>query len=363
MPSNRSGGKFNAGDSSLPRTDFVDVSSHNGTISVDQFNSMKNYGVKGVVVKLTEGTYYQNPFAASQINNARAAGLKVSAYHFSQFATTSAAVNEANYFISFARELGLGADTVMVNDFESPACLGSTDGTGLSNAFSNQLKANGFGTVVHYCSGSVFSSGKLNSSGLNGDKTWTAGYPVSPSINNLQYTNSSAWQWASTVTFPNIGGTIDCSIDYSGVFTNSSITAPDGTVAVYRLYNRNSSEHFYTSAQAEINNLVSKGWNYEGFAWFAPTQGTTIYRLYNPNAGDHHYTLTMAERNNLVSHGWNYEGTAWNSDPAQGTTIYRLYNPNARGAGAHHYTASLAEVNSLTRVGWNYEGIGWYGAK
>ncbi|MHC0371091.1 GH25 family lysozyme [Enterococcus faecalis] len=45
-----------------PRVDFIDISSHNGEISVEQFQKMKNMGIKGVVVKLTEGTTYKNPF-------------------------------------------------------------------------------------------------------------------------------------------------------------------------------------------------------------------------------------------------------------------------------------------------------------
>lgn len=54
-----------------PRVDFINISSHNGEISVEQFQKMKNMGIKGVVVKLTEGTTYKNPLAPSQITNAK----------------------------------------------------------------------------------------------------------------------------------------------------------------------------------------------------------------------------------------------------------------------------------------------------
>ena len=37
-----------------PRVDFIDISSHNGEISVEQFQKMKNVGIKGVVVKLMQ---------------------------------------------------------------------------------------------------------------------------------------------------------------------------------------------------------------------------------------------------------------------------------------------------------------------
>ena len=40
---------------------FIDISSHNGVISVSEFLSLKSQGITGVVVKLTEGTSYTNP--------------------------------------------------------------------------------------------------------------------------------------------------------------------------------------------------------------------------------------------------------------------------------------------------------------
>lgn len=131
------------------------------------------------------------------------------------------------------------------------------------------------------------------------------------------------------------------------------------TVDMYRLYNPNSGEHFYTGTLAERDHLISVGWNYEGIGWKAPVTGETVYRLYNPNVGDHHYTLNVSERDHLVTVGWNYEGIGWYSDSEKSVPIYRLYNPNAV-TGTHHYTATYAEAQHLIDVGWNYEGIGWY---
>lgn len=137
-------------------------------------------------------------------------------------------------------------------------------------------------------------------------------------------------------------------------------TWSDNFSVMYRLYNPNSGEHFYTSSVAEKNNLVSVGWNFEGCAWDAPKTGVAVYRVYNPNAGDHHYTTNYAEVENLVSLGWNYEGIGWYSDTSETTALYRLYNPNAV-AGAHHFTYNAAERDNLVSAGWKYEGIAWYG--
>lgn len=103
-------------NTNTPSKSFIDISSHNGTISVADFQKMKSYGVTGVVIKLTEATSYINPYAQSQINNAMTAGLKVSAYHYSWFKTDAEAVAEANYFAKAAKSFGLSSGTMMVND-------------------------------------------------------------------------------------------------------------------------------------------------------------------------------------------------------------------------------------------------------
>ena len=132
------------------------------------------------------------------------------------------------------------------------------------------------------------------------------------------------------------------------------------TARMYRLYNPNSGEHFYTASEDERDHLSVIGWRYEGTGWIAPIEGAPVYRLYNPNAGDHHYTMDLTERDYLVSVGWNDEGVGWCSAGNDGTPLWRQYNPNAV-AGAHNYTTSEEERDSLVSVGWQHEGIGWYG--
>ena len=132
-------------------------------------------------------------------------------------------------------------------------------------------------------------------------------------------------------------------------------------IEMYRLYNPNSGEHFYTSNSGERDALISVGWNYEGIGWIAPiTSGTPVFRLYNQYGGEHHYTTSLSERNNLISLGWNDEGIGWYSDDSLTVPLYRQYNPNAY-SNNHNYTTSLDENNLLVSYGWRAEGIGWYG--
>ena len=135
---------------------------------------------------------------------------------------------------------------------------------------------------------------------------------------------------------------------------------PVATNAMYRLYNPNSGEHFYSSSTVERDHLVSLGWQDEGTGWIAPASGDAVYRLYNPYAGEHHYTLSAAERDMLVSVGWNDEGIGWYSDPNESVPLFRVYNPNEY-ANNHHYTTSAAERDMLLSIGWQDEGVSWHG--
>ncbi|MFS0969877.1 CAP domain-containing protein [Enterococcus thailandicus] len=137
------------------------------------------------------------------------------------------------------------------------------------------------------------------------------------------------------------------------------------TVVMYRLYNPDNHEHFYTSSAKERDHLVKIKWgNYEGPAWDAPVEtGNLVYRLYNKGLRDHHYTASWDEVKWLTNnYGWTYEGPAWRSAQKNDKPIYRLFLKGVT-SGSHHYTASWDEVKWLTgSYGWKYEGVGWYGA-
>ena len=141
--------------------------------------------------------------------------------------------------------------------------------------------------------------------------------------------------------------------DYSG-----------GSVLVYRFYNPNSGEHFYTAVEKERDDLIAAGWNYEfdGCFW-APAKSSDdalpVYRLYNPNGNDHHYTIDEAEALAVKEAGWIDEGIsfyAYRSDLDNGAPVYRVYNPND---GYHFFTTDLLEARSCIKAGWNDEGIAW----
>ena len=136
--------------------------------------------------------------------------------------------------------------------------------------------------------------------------------------------------------------------------------ADEGQIEMYRMYNPNSGEHFYTASTQERDALALRWWTYEGVGWIAPEESEEpVYRLYNRFAGDHHYTTSATERDVLEAVGWTFEGIGWYSDDYQTLPLLRQYNPYAT-TGTHNYTTSQIENDVLVQRGWHAEGIAWY---
>ena len=195
------------------------------------------------------------------------------------------------------------------------------------------------------------------------------------SSSHIEYSVSSTYATSSSKEAETSSQAVDSNSTMASEETSSSVSsevtssqnesskmstfAAVPTNAMYRMYNPNSGEHFYTANSNEASSLINAGWRYEGIGWNAPQWGVPVYRLYNKNAGDHHYTTSSGEKDSLVSAGWKYEGIGWYSSDGKQIAILRAYNPNAR-AGSHNFTASRAEQNSLVSHGWRDEGISWY---
>ncbi|WP_368252419.1 GH25 family lysozyme, partial [Enterococcus sp. 2201sp1_2201st1_B8_2201SCRN_220225] len=217
--------KVIAGDVNTPSANFIDVSSHNGTISVATYKEMMKFGITGVVVKATEGTSYKNDYYfPSQVRNALAAGLKVSVYHYAHYTSASQAVAEANYFVNYVSSMNLGKSINMVIDIEeSKMANGSLSANTV--AFKNRLNALGYSNVLYYCSGSWLTEygvgGELSAEKLGYDNFWVAHYPTSLSANMNWYSDYSSWQWSSQYVFSaNSNAFFDINQDYNGRFTN-----------------------------------------------------------------------------------------------------------------------------------------------
>ncbi|MGL9999267.1 GW dipeptide domain-containing protein [Enterococcus sp. DIV1444a] len=211
----------NAGDKNTPGQDFIDVSYWNGYISTTQYSMMKNqYGIKGVVVKLTEGTYYINPYAESQIRNAQSAGLVVSVYHFSRYTTSEEAIQEANYFVNYMKKLKLNSSTITVNDAEATELL-QGDVTENSKSFINQVKAHGYNYSLLYTGKNWLNSGYIDPNQFGYKNIWVAQYPFYPAADSIWNQEYGAWQWSSQFYFPGIAHPFDISMSFTDYFVKS----------------------------------------------------------------------------------------------------------------------------------------------
>ncbi|WP_240915091.1 GBS Bsp-like repeat-containing protein [Streptococcus ruminicola] len=204
---------------------FIDISSHNGVISVSDYQRLKNQGITGVVVKLTEGTSYTNPYARAQIANAQAAGLRVSAYHYSHYETAAEARAEAQYFVRVAQSMGLSGSTTMVNDMEERSMLNG-DLNANTQAWKDEMNRLGYSNNVYYTMASWLDTkgGKLNTAKFGLSNLWVAHYLYAytyldqESAKSLSYySNTAAWQYTSVS--PKLSHALDESIDYTGRFT------------------------------------------------------------------------------------------------------------------------------------------------
>jgi len=154
------------------------------------------------------------------------------------------------------------------------------------------------------------------------------------------------------------GHDFDYKCDLCGETREVDMTRP--MVDMFRMYNPNTGEHFYTGSEEERDNLIGHGWQYEGVGFTFPlTTGDPVHRLFQPSTGEHLYTMDVNEKDALLAAGWNYEGIAFNSGFENEVPQYRLHNPNAT-VGAYHFTASAEERDNLLSAGWEYQGIGWY---
>ena len=217
-----------------PKT-FIDVSSHNGEISVDDYRALARQGVGGVVVKLTEDTWYNNPKAASQVRNAQIAGLQVSTYHFSRYTTEEEARAEARFFIQAAQNLNLSKSTVMVNDFEDSKMLPNINRN--TQAWVNEMRKHGYNNLMFYTSASWLDEnnigyrGPVSTSQFGIENFWVAQYPsatlTATSAKNMRYNaKTGAWQFSATANLLPGRHVFDHSIDYTGRFTaNASVEA------------------------------------------------------------------------------------------------------------------------------------------
>lgn len=334
----------------------IDVSYWQGEID---WQKVKAAGKKFVIIRagytnIDHFEMHPDPKFQKYIQGAHDAGLIIGIYYFSQAITPQEAKLEAEYTVSLINAYKDYISLPVFMDYEW-----SRDPNNGYRANNGASVSERTAIVDAFVSG-IYSAGYqpglyMSASYLDTEVDWDTldeKYPIWMAAygENRYYDGKySLHQYTSSGKVDGIDGNVD--LDWW--FTMA--------VPMYRLYNPNSGEHFYTSNTTERDSLEKTGWKYEGVAWNAVEASTTpVYRLYNAIGGEHHYTTSIKERESLVESGWKYEGIGWYSNDDKTIPLYRLYNPNAF-ANNHHYTASVEERDYLLSLGWKDEGTAWFG--
>lgn len=146
---------------------------------------------------------------------------------------------------------------------------------------------------------------------------------------------------------------------------DTTFTAKFGA-AVYRLYNKNNGDHLLTKNKNEKNDIEAQGWVVETnptnefgrAAFYVPVKADSVgknkvYRIYNPNTGEHFYSTNKKECDAAVKAGWRQETDPNYTWVSEGDVkVYREFNPDVQTAGSHNFTTNLAEHKNVVKAGW-----------
>ncbi|RDB19011.1 hypothetical protein Hypma_014368 [Hypsizygus marmoreus] len=171
---------------------------------------------------------------------------------------------------------------------------------------------------------------------------------------------------ASAVSLPQVDAADSAEVRLGYAWQAKACGDPRTAVPLYRAWNGQSADHFYTTNADEVQNAVTRlGYTAEGITGyvFSKKQPATVplYRLWQGSVSDHFYTTSAPERDNAISRlgyvsegvvGWVYPNTKCGL-----LALYRSYN----GPGTDHfYTMSAAEKDNAVNGGWTYEGVAGY---
>ena len=194
----------------------IDVSYYQGSID---WNAVKAAGIDFVIIRVgyrgyKSGTIVLDPQFYNYMKGAKAAGLRVGVYFFSQAVNEQEAVEEASACLNAIA--GYGMNYPVYIDCETSGGRGSgradglsmADRTAVAAAFCETVKNSGYSAGV-YASKSWFGS-HLSYSTLSQYSIWNAQWSSASSI------TCSLWQYTNNGTVPGISGRVDLDISYMG---------------------------------------------------------------------------------------------------------------------------------------------------
>lgn len=146
--------------------------------------------------------------------------------------------------------------------------------------------------------------------------------------------------------------------------------ATGSLITSYRFYNTQTGAHFYTTNEAEKQNVQNTlpQFQYEGPAFYAAGAAAVglspVYRFYNRQTGVHFYTISEDEKS-LVQASlpqFAYEGIAYYASKVAGTDFVPLFRFYLSSKGYHFYSNNASERDNIiaTLPQYRFEGVGYY---
>lgn len=212
----KSGEKKYVVDGTVKSTKGIDVSSHQGTID---WKKVKGDGVKFAFIRLGYRGYGTGKLLLDErfkanIKGAKAAGIKVGVYLYTQAINTTEALEEANLVINNLK--GIKIDYPVVYDIEdAPSANARTTGlskkqaTANTKAFCEKIEDSGYDAAVY--ANTKWLTTRLDLTQLSGYDIWLAQYYDKP----FYPYKVKFWQYSHTGRVKGIAGDVDMNIRFS----------------------------------------------------------------------------------------------------------------------------------------------------
>ena len=206
-----------ATDNVPARSAGVDVSSWQGTNLDQQAKS----GAQFAVVKVSEGTNYQNPNAQGQIQSAEQNNMMTMGYHYTHFGSDSnRAVQEGNYAVNSAQQAGLPQGSYLATDWEQDV-NNNTNGSVAANtnaitSFMDTVHDGGYNPMLY--SNEWLLKNKVDTNKISEkypNALWVAKYKTNGREDNPDFNyfpsmdNVAIWQYTQNQRGQNVDGNVN----------------------------------------------------------------------------------------------------------------------------------------------------------
>lgn len=200
-------------------TEGIDVSAYSGDID---WKKVKDSGIDFAMIRVggrgygESGEMYTDERALEYINGAKAEGIKVGAYFFSQAINTEEAIEEADYVKSVLGDIKLdypvAYDWEIIKDDDARTDnVSASQATECARAFCDRVKELGYTPILYSPSRELYF--KYDLSRLADIDIWYCEYANVPTF----YYEFSMWQYSATGTIDGIEGAVDLNICFTNV--------------------------------------------------------------------------------------------------------------------------------------------------